>query len=146
MVVRRDVDVEALGKVAALPPDLSPLQLGSSGTFRDVGFTLIGRVRLAYDGGSWNEWFALFRTLPTLWSTFVAISAIPAKREVSTNSFWFCRMIFVWAWTWRRSSSTPPEASSATKVVAPNTTRTRVVDHQAALFTKMTSSGRATNK
>ncbi len=60
LIVRRDVDVEAIGKVAQLPPDLSPLQIGTTGEFENQGFTLVGRLRLAYEEGSWNEWFALF--------------------------------------------------------------------------------------
>ncbi len=60
MVVRHDVNVEAIGQMAALPPDLSPLQLGAHGECGGQAFTLIGRVRLAYDDGSWNEWCALF--------------------------------------------------------------------------------------
>ena len=60
MVVRRDVNVEAIGQMAQLPPDLSPLQLGAKGEFAGQGFTLIGRVRRGYDEGSWNEWCALF--------------------------------------------------------------------------------------
>jgi hypothetical protein len=46
--------------MAALPPDLSPLQIGTHGEFDGLAFTLLGRVRFAYDEGSWNEWFALF--------------------------------------------------------------------------------------
>jgi hypothetical protein len=60
MVVRHDVNVEAIGQSAQLPPDLSPLQIGTRGEFDRQGFTLIGRVRLVYDEGSWNEWCALF--------------------------------------------------------------------------------------
>lgn len=60
MVVRHDVNVEAIGQMAALPPDLSPLQIGARGEFNGQAFTLIGRVRVAYDEGSWNEWHALF--------------------------------------------------------------------------------------
>jgi ribosomal protein S27AE len=60
MVVRHDVNVEAIGQMAALPPDLSPLQLGARGEVDGVAFTLIGRVRLAYEEGSWNEWYAQF--------------------------------------------------------------------------------------
>ncbi len=60
MVVRHDVNVEAIGEMAALPPDLSPLQIGAKGEFNGQAFTLIGRVRLAYEEGSWNEWCALF--------------------------------------------------------------------------------------
>jgi hypothetical protein len=60
MVVRHDLNVEAIGQMAALPPDLSPLQLGTRGEFAGNAFSLLGRVRLAYDEGSWTEWFALF--------------------------------------------------------------------------------------
>jgi hypothetical protein len=60
MVVRHDVDVESIGKAAILPPDLSPLQIGARGEFEGQGFSLIGRVRVAYEDGSWNEWCAVF--------------------------------------------------------------------------------------
>jgi hypothetical protein len=60
MVVRHDVNVEAIGQMAQLPPDLSPLQLGVRGKIDGEDFHIIGRVRLAYDEGSWNEWCALF--------------------------------------------------------------------------------------
>lgn len=60
MVVRHDVNVEAIGEMAALPPDLSPLRIGTKGEFDGLGFTLIGRGRLAHEEGSWSEWCALF--------------------------------------------------------------------------------------
>ena len=60
MVVRHDVNVESIGQVAQLPADLSPLQIGTQGEIDGQGFTLLGRVRLAYEEGSWNEWCALF--------------------------------------------------------------------------------------
>jgi hypothetical protein len=60
MVVRRDVNVELLGFQAELPPDLSPLQIGTKGEFEGRAFTLIGRVRIRYNEGSWNEWLASF--------------------------------------------------------------------------------------
>jgi hypothetical protein len=60
MVVRRDVDVESMGRAAILPPDLSPLRIGSTGVFADAGFTLIGRIRRRYEEGAWNEWCAVF--------------------------------------------------------------------------------------
>ena len=60
MVVRHDVNVEAIGQMAQLPPDLSPLQIGTQGEFAGQGFSLIGRVRKGYAEGSWNEWCALF--------------------------------------------------------------------------------------
>lgn len=59
-VVRRDAQVDLLGQQAQLPPDISPLQVGTTGTFDGRPFTLIGRVRVGYPEGSWNEWCADF--------------------------------------------------------------------------------------
>jgi hypothetical protein len=60
LLVRRDVSLESLGRVAQVPEDLSPLQLHTAGVFEKRHFTLIGRIRKAWDEGSWNEWCALF--------------------------------------------------------------------------------------
>ncbi len=57
MILRRDVDVEAFGKMAALPPDMSPLQLGTRGVLDGVAFSLVGRVKMGWRDGAWNEWF-----------------------------------------------------------------------------------------
>lgn len=60
MIVRRDVDVESLGKMAVLLEDLSPLQIGCGGKFETVNFTVIGRVKVEWDEGAWNEWYVFF--------------------------------------------------------------------------------------
>ncbi|PTY05129.1 hypothetical protein DB347_16785 [Opitutaceae bacterium EW11] len=60
MVVRNDLKLEAIGEMAELPPDLSPLQIGTRGRWQDLGFTLLGRVRLAWEQGSWTEWYSEF--------------------------------------------------------------------------------------
>lgn len=57
MVVRRDIDVETIGTMAELPPDMSPLQIGSEGVVGKTTFTLIGRAKMAWSQGQWNEWF-----------------------------------------------------------------------------------------
>lgn len=57
LVVRKDVDVEALGKMAALPPDMTPFQVGTQAHDGKTAFTLLGRVRMAWEDGFWNEWF-----------------------------------------------------------------------------------------
>jgi len=59
MVVRTDVDVRSIGVMAALPEDMSPLQLGSGGYFEDQPFTLIGRLKVGWRDGLWNEWHLL---------------------------------------------------------------------------------------
>lgn len=57
LVVRRDVDVEAMGKVADLPQDMSPFQIGTQAYDGKTAIGLMGRVRLAWADGYWNEWF-----------------------------------------------------------------------------------------
>lgn len=60
MVVRRDANVESMGIMAELPPDLSPLQIGTRGTWQGKSFELVGRIRVEWESGSWTEWFAIF--------------------------------------------------------------------------------------
>lgn len=60
LLVRSDVSLESLGRVAQVPDDLSPLQLNTGGLFDKHRFTLIGRVRKTWAEGSWSEWCALF--------------------------------------------------------------------------------------
>jgi len=59
-VVRRDAQVELMGQQAQLPPDISPLRIGTRGSFKGRPFVIIGRVRVGYPEGSWNEWCADF--------------------------------------------------------------------------------------
>jgi hypothetical protein len=59
MVVRHDVDVETIDTMAALPDDMSPLKIGTAGVYRGIGFQLIGRLKIAWKQGTWNEWFML---------------------------------------------------------------------------------------
>ena len=57
MVVRTDKKIEAIGVIADLLPDVSPLQIGTRGKWRGREFTLLGRIRLSWEEGSWTEWF-----------------------------------------------------------------------------------------
>jgi hypothetical protein len=59
MVVRTDVDVQTIGVMAALPDDMSPLQLGTGGMFEEQAFTIIGRLKIGWRDGLWNEWHML---------------------------------------------------------------------------------------
>ena len=56
ILVRREVDLEKVGVVGDLPRDLSPIQIGTEGRWRDGGFVVVGRIIYDYDRGSWNEW------------------------------------------------------------------------------------------
>ena len=60
ILVRGGGGVEAVGKAASLPFDVSPVQIGTRGTFDSMGFEVIGRVRWGWTDGSWNEWLLMF--------------------------------------------------------------------------------------
>ncbi|MDT9000423.1 DUF4178 domain-containing protein [Paucibacter sp. APW11] len=59
-LLREGEQLRRIGQAAELFDDYSPLQLGASGRYQGAAFRLIGRLQLGYDGGSWNEWHALF--------------------------------------------------------------------------------------
>ncbi len=64
----RDGDaLRRIGQSAELFDDHSPLQLGVAGRWQGSGFTLVGRLQLRYEGGSWNEWHALFDSGKSGW-------------------------------------------------------------------------------
>src|SRR5262245_51874531 len=67
VVVRHDVDLDAIGEVSDLPPDSSPIQLGTKGRFDNQSFTVIGRIAYEYDGGGWNEWHLAFANGASGW-------------------------------------------------------------------------------
>jgi len=56
ILVRDDLILKNVGKVADLPPDPSPIQLLTSGTYNNKRFDVIGRIIYEYDLGGWNEW------------------------------------------------------------------------------------------
>ena len=60
IVVRHGQNVEAVGKAASLPFDVSPIMIGTRGRFEQGGFDVIGRIRWGWTDGSWNEWLLLF--------------------------------------------------------------------------------------
>lgn len=59
--------LEEIGKMAYLQDDMSPLQLGSQGTFDGKKFEVIGRLKVGYHGGFWNEWYAMFASENYAW-------------------------------------------------------------------------------
>jgi len=67
MVVLRGADLELIGVMAALPPDLSPFQIGARGEWKGRGFEIIGRIRVEWEQGSWNEWCILYDANTTGW-------------------------------------------------------------------------------
>jgi hypothetical protein len=66
-LVRRDREIENLGRMAALLEDASPIRLGTEGRYRGVHFAVIGRIQMRYGRGVWNEWHLLFDDQRTGW-------------------------------------------------------------------------------
>lgn len=67
VVVRHDVNLEALGKVADLPEDASPIQVGTEGRVDDQAFMVTGRIVYEYEDGGWNEWHLAFANGSSGW-------------------------------------------------------------------------------
>ena len=61
-IVRHDKDLEILGKMSEMPPDMSPIQIGTTGILGKDKFEIVGRQRIGYENGSWNEWYMLFQS------------------------------------------------------------------------------------
>lgn len=59
-LLREGDALRRIGVVGELFDDHSPLQLGAAGRLQGQAFTLVGRLQYGYDGGTWNEWHALF--------------------------------------------------------------------------------------
>lgn len=46
--------------MSELQDEMSPLQVGTSGVFEGKPFDLIGRLKVNYSDGTWNEWYSIF--------------------------------------------------------------------------------------
>ncbi len=56
ILIRTDIDLKKVGQVADLPPNSSPIQIGTEGVYQHQGFVAVGRIIYEYDQGTWNEW------------------------------------------------------------------------------------------
>ncbi|GAA5165718.1 DUF4178 domain-containing protein [Viridibacterium curvum] len=64
----RDADsVRDIGKMSAVLEDWSRIQIGTSGIFLGVNFTIVGRLQLVYENGFWNEWHAVLDDGSSAW-------------------------------------------------------------------------------
>jgi hypothetical protein len=84
-VLRTGGNLQAIGKIAEVPDDVSPLQLGVRGRDDGQSFELIGRVRWRYADGAWNEWLALFDDGSTGWvgesmGRYMMLRELPAEQ------------------------------------------------------------------
>jgi len=94
ILVRTDVDLKKVGEVADLPPDPSPIQLGTEGIYRNKAFVVVGRILYEYEQGGWNEWHLMFQDGVSGWLSDAqaeyAVSALskgPAKLPPSQNIY-----------------------------------------------------------
>ena len=60
ILVRTDVDLKKVGQGADLPPDASPIQIGTEGAYQNKSFVVIGRIIYEYAQGGWNEWHVVY--------------------------------------------------------------------------------------
>ena len=67
ILVRTDVDLRKVGQVADLPPNSSPIQLGTEGVYGPHSFVAIGRIIYEYDQGNWNEWHLMMNDGTSGW-------------------------------------------------------------------------------
>ncbi len=61
------MDLEKIGEVSELLNDMSPLQVGTTGTYQGKAFRLLGRIKVGYKGGMWSEWYVLFDDMRQGW-------------------------------------------------------------------------------
>lgn len=66
-VIRSDEGVKSIGEVAEVPDDLSPLQVGADGTYEGKPFEILGRQKIQWAEGCWNEWYCHFATGRDAW-------------------------------------------------------------------------------
>ena len=67
ILIRTDVDLQKVGVVADLPPDSSPIQIGTEGQYGNQTFVVIGRILYEYEQGGWNEWHIVFQDSTSGW-------------------------------------------------------------------------------
>jgi hypothetical protein len=60
ILIRDDLELKNVGQVADLPPDPSPIQLLTEGTYKGKTFQVTGRIVYEYEQGGWNEWHIVF--------------------------------------------------------------------------------------
>ena len=67
ILVRTDVDLKKVGEVADLPPDSSPIQIGTEGVYQNKSFVAVGRILYEYKQGGWNEWHIVYNDGTSGW-------------------------------------------------------------------------------
>lgn len=66
-VVRHDMNLETLGKMGELQDEMTPIQIGTTGLYEGSAYDVIGRLKVSYEDGSWNEWYTISNTGKEAW-------------------------------------------------------------------------------
>jgi hypothetical protein len=85
ILVRTDLNLEKVGQVADLPPNSSPIQVGTEGVYGAHTFVAIGRIIYEYDQGNWNEWHLMMNNGTSGWLSdaqdeYVVTFAAPGRK------------------------------------------------------------------
>ena len=97
ILVRTDVDLKKVGQVADLPPNSSPIQIGTEGVYNHHPFVAVGRIIYEYDQGTWNEWHLVMNNgsawLSDAQDNYVVTFAAPGRKlppsaKVSEQYVW----------------------------------------------------------
>lgn len=118
-LLREGEALRKIGLSAELLNDYSPLQLGASGHYAGAPFSIVGRIQMGYEGGSWNEWHALFDSGKSGWlsedngqfvlSFDAALSeAVPQSHELVLSD-----MLLLAGQSWRIAALTRARALAA---------------------------------
>lgn len=92
-IFKSDTELSVLGKVSALAQDNSPLQLRSEGVHQGIVFSVVGRVRMKWADGFWNEWCLYFKDGKTGWlaeaqGEFLITKEVPNTTSVIDSDEW----------------------------------------------------------
>ena len=84
ILVRTDVDLKKVSQVADLPPNGSPIQIGTEGVYNHHPFVAVGRIIYEYDQGTWNEWHLVMNNgsawLSDAQDNYVVTFAAPGRK------------------------------------------------------------------
>ncbi len=95
VLVRTDMKLEEIGKVAKLMDDMTALQIGTQGRYKGRSFILLGRARWQWSAGFWNEWHLSYGGGASGWlaeaqgfmgvAHFEATKAVPAREKLKVG-------------------------------------------------------------
>lgn len=92
ILVRTDLDLKKVGQVADLPPNSSPIQIGTEGVYGHESFVAIGRIVYEYDQGTWNEWHLMTNNGVSAWLSdaqdeYAVTFAAPGRKMPAAGQF-----------------------------------------------------------